>query len=149
MTHTYHKNYYHLVWSTKERLPAIIPEHKDQMFAYLGGTLKTLKCFPLQIGGMHDHVHILTIIPPHFAVANIIRDIKISSTKWMNSLPNVKGFSWQEGYGSFTVSESQKEAVINYILNQEKHHQTRTFKDEFLELLKLHDVEYDEKYLWL
>lgn len=148
MTHNFHQNYYHIVWSTKERQPIILNEHKNRIFEFIGGSLKTLSCTPIQVGGMSDHIHILAGIPSKYAVAEIIRDIKVASNKWINSLVNVTGFSWQEGYGSFSVSASQKETVIRYIANQERHHKTRSFKDEFIELLNLHEIEYDEKYLW-
>lgn len=149
MAHTFYQNYYHLIWSTKNRQPMILPEYKNRIFEYLGGSLKTLGCTSLQVGGVSDHIHILAAIPPKYAVSEIIRDIKVCSSKWINSsLPNVKEFSWQEGYGSFSVSSSQKEAVTSYILDQEKHHKTRTFKDEFVEFLNLHEIEFDEKYLW-
>jgi REP element-mobilizing transposase RayT len=149
MAHTFFQNYFHLVWSTKERLPLILDANKGRVFEYLGGCLKTLGCIPLQIGGMSDHIHLLAAIPPKFAVSEIVRDIKVASSKWINSsLTNTKGFSWQEGYGSFSVSTSQKEVVSRYILDQEKHHQTKTFREEFIEFLKIHNIEFDEKYLW-
>ena len=127
----------------------ILQEHKDRIFEYLGGLLKTSGCNSIQVGGMSDHVHILAAIPPKYAVSEIVRDIKVASSKWINLFfPDIKGFSWQEGYGSFSVSTSQKQAVKNYILDQEKHHKTKTFREEFIEFLELHEIEYDEKYLW-
>ncbi len=149
MAHTFYQNYYHIVWSTKERQPTMLPEYKNRIFEYLGGSLKTLGCTPLQVGGVSDHVHILAGIPPKYAVSEIVRDIKVGSSKWINSsMSNIKGFAWQEGYGSFSVSSSQKGAVTRYILDQEEHHKAKTFRDEFIEFLRLHEVEYDEKYLW-
>jgi putative transposase len=149
MAHTFYQNYYHLVWSTKERQPMILNEYKNRIFEYLGGSLKTLGCSSLQVGGMQDHVHILAAIPPKYAVSEIVRDIKVGSSKWINSLlPNIKGFSWQEGYGSFSVSSSQKNAVLRYILDQEKHHEIKSFREEFIEFLDLHEVKYDKDYLW-
>ena len=149
MAHTFYQNYYHLVWSTKERQSLILQEHKDRIFEYLGGLLKTSGCSSIQVGGMSDHIHILAAIPPKYAVSEIVRDLKVASSKWINlSFPDIKGFSWQEGYGSFSVSTSQKQAVKNYILDQEKHHKTKTFREEFIEFLELHEIEYDERYLW-
>lgn len=149
MAHTFHKHYYHLVWSTKERRPLILDEYKDRIFEFLGGSLRTLDCISLQAGGVNDHVHILAGIPPRLAVADVVKDIKVASSKWINAtLPQSKGFSWQEGYGSFTVSKSQQEAVARYIQTQEEHHKGKSFKDEFIELLDLHEVEYDKNYLW-
>ncbi len=149
MAHTFYQHCYHLIWSTKDRRPIILEEHKTRIFEYLGGSFQTLGCTSLQVGGMSDHIHILAAIPPKLAVSEIIRDVKVGSSKWINSsLPNIKGFAWQEGFGSFSVSSSQKQAVVRYILNQEKHHKAKSFKDEFIEFLNLHEIQYDEKYLW-
>ena len=149
MAHTFHQHYYHLIWSTKERRPLILNEHKERIFEFLGGSLRTLGCASLQAGGMNDHIHILAGIPPKIAVSEIVKDIKVASSKWINStFPKAAGFSWQEGYGSFSVSTSQKNAVLNYIQNQEKHHKVKSFREEFIELLDLHEIEYDVEYLW-
>lgn len=124
-------------------------EHKNRIFEYLGGSLKASGCSPLQIGGMNDHVHLLAAIPPKYAVSEIIRDIKVASSKWISStLPNSNNFAWQEGFGSFSVSASQIDAVTQYILDQEKHHTNKSFRDEFIDLLNRHEIEFDEKYLW-
>ena len=149
MTHTYYQNLYHLVWSTTERRPLLPSQSKHRVFEYLAGAAKTAECLPVQIGGMPDHVHLLLAIPPKHAVSHIVRDIKICSTKWIKSvLPDSQSFAWQEGFGSFSVSASQKEAVMQYIANQEEHHKTRTFQEEFTTFLKIHSVQYDEAFLW-
>jgi len=149
MTHTFYDHYYHLIWSTKERKPLILDEYKDRIFEYLGGSLRTLGCISLQTGGMNDHIHILAGIPPKLSISNVVRDIKIASSKWINtSLPKANEFSWQEGYGSFTVSKSQRKAVQEYILNQEQHHKTKSFRDEFIALLNLHEIAFDSEFLW-
>ena len=94
-------------------------------------------------------VHLLLAIPPKHAVSNIVRDIKICSTKWIKGvLPDSQSFAWQEGFGSFSVSTSQKDVVMQYIMNQEEHHKTRTFQEEFVTFLKIHGVQYDEAFLW-
>lgn len=150
MTHTFHKNYYHLVWSTKDRQNLIIENYKNRVHEYLGASFKTVDCRSVIVGGMGDHVHLLAIIPPKYAIAEVIKDIKIGATKWINrSFKEMKGFSWQEGYGCFSVSESQIGVVLKYIMNQETHHKHYTFKEEFTNLLRLHEIEYDEKYLWM
>ncbi len=149
MSHTYTQLLYHLVWSTKERQPFIPHDFQDRVYQYLAGTLKAKKCHPIQIGGMPDHIHILTEMNPDVAPAEVIRNIKVSATKWIkNTWPTFSNFAWQEGYGAFSVSASNREAVLNYIKNQEKHHKVKNFMDEFLELLDRHEVEYDIKYLW-
>ena len=150
MSHTYYQNIYHLIWSTNQRKPLIPPDLKQRIFEFLGGTFKVAGCMPIEIGGMADHIHALVAIPPKFAVSDIVRDAKISSNKWCRSeVSNSRDFSWQEGFGSFTVSKSQIENVRHYILNQEEHHKKKTFKEEFIRLLELHEIEFEEKYLWL
>ena len=104
----------------------------------------------MAIGGMSDHVHILAKLKPDKSVSDVLRDLKANSTGWMHDVfPKMKDFSWQNGYGAFTVSASQIEKVSEYIANQEKHHQKSSFQDEFIKLLKANDIEYDEKYLFL
>ncbi len=149
MAHTYFQNYYHLIWSTKERLPLIPQNSKERVFEYTYGSFKNADCIPLLVGGMSDHIHMLVEIPPKFPVSEIVREIKICTSKWISvNLENCKGFAWQEGYGSFTVSSSKKDIVFQYIKNQELHHTNKSFKDEFIELLDKHGVKFDEKYLW-
>src|SRR5271166_5712458 len=149
MAHTYHQHLYHLVWSTKEREQLILPEYKERIFQFLGGAFKNADCNIFQVGGMPDHVHILLGIPPKYAVSEIIRDVKVCSSKWIaHTFPQCRNFSWQEGFGSFTVSASQKDNVFQYIVNQEHYHKTRTFREEFIELIIKHGIQFDEKYLW-
>jgi putative transposase len=149
MTHTYYEHLYHLVWSTKDRQPLIPNEIKERFYHYLVGAFRTTGCLSIQIGGMPDHIHILASIPPKFAVSEIIRDVKICSTKWVNAtLPECKSFAWQEGFGAFTVSPSEAESVIQYILNQEEHHKKVTFREEFIAFLEKFEIHYDEAYLW-
>lgn len=149
MTHTYYQHLYHLVWSTKDRQPLISNDIKERFFSYILGAFRTAGSTPIKINGISDHVHILASIPPKFAVSDVIRDIKICSTKWLiSTIPDCKSFAWQEGYGSFTVSPSQVENVVKYIANQEEHHKKMTFKEEFITFLKKSGIQYDEAYLW-
>ncbi len=149
MAHTYVQLYYHLVWSTKNREMSIPSLLEERLHDYIGGAFKAKECLPIQIGGMPDHIHILVTIPPTLAVAEIIRNVKVASTKWVHETnQHCKDFAWQEGYGAFTVSASKKDTVINYIKNQKEHHEGRSFKEEFLLLLNQHEIEYDERYLW-
>lgn len=149
MSHTYIQLFYHLIWSTKNRELSIPSAFEERLHEYLGGAFKTKMCSPLQIGGMADHIHALVTIPPTASVAEIVRNVKVTTTKWVHEInPQCKNFGWQEGYGAFSVSASKQEVVMNYIKNQKEHHQGRSFKEEFLILLNQHGVEYDEKYLW-
>jgi REP element-mobilizing transposase RayT len=140
---------YHVIFSTKDREPAIIPEIRDELHRYLGGIVKGEGGVLLQIGGMPDHIHMVIKLKPIYALSEIMKKVKGSSSKWINEQNRLMDrFSWQEGYGAFTVSESQTAAVIRYVGEQENHHRTLSFKDEFLLILKRHEVEYDERYLW-
>ena len=100
------------------------------------------------IGGMDDHVHLLVGLRATHRLADVLKDLKSSSSKWVHEELKKPLFSWQEGYGAFTVSASQIEVVKNYIANQEEHHRKKTFQEEYLEFLKQSDVEYDERYIW-
>jgi REP element-mobilizing transposase RayT len=102
-----------------------------------------------EIGGIEDHLHLLVNVPPSKSVSNCIRDIKANASRWMNELPAIKTkFEWQKGYAAFTVSHSQKEVVRRYIQNQREHHRKRSFEEEFIELLRRHEIPFERKYLF-
>jgi len=107
MTHTYTQLLYHLVWSTKNREPKINEEFQERLYQYLGGTFRNTGAMCIEIGGMTDHLHILARIPPKISIANLVRDTKIASTKWLQeNVLRYQSFAWQEGYGAFSVSRS-------------------------------------------
>ena len=140
---------YHLVFSTKQRRPWITKEFGRRLYDYLGGTIRDLGGTMLAINGMPDHVHILTRLRQDIAVSVVLRKIKASSRKWIHGVfPDATQFAWQSGYGAFTVSKSRIEDVRAYLDEQEQHHRTRTFQEEFVALLEAHGIEYDEKFLW-
>ena len=122
---------------------------QQPLYAYIGGTTKALKGVLIASGGVDDHIHLLVRLPAILSIADLVRQIKCSSTNWVRTTyPQYNRFAWQEGYGAFSVSKSVKEQVITYIDNQKLHHKTLSFHDEFLFLLDKHGIEYDEKYLW-
>jgi len=138
-----------MVFSTKHRKPFIEDQIRDRVYAYLGGALKDEKGHPILINGMADHVHILAALHQSSAVADVLRNIKANSSKWLHrDVPGYEHFAWQSGYGAFTVSASQKDVVLEYIRNQAEHHKTMTFQEEFIGLLKKHGIDYDERYIW-
>ena len=140
---------YHTIFSTKNREPMIIPEIRLDLHRYLGGILKREGGILLQIGGMADHIHMVFKLKPVHTLSAMMQKVKGSSSKWINEQNRLADkFAWQDGYGAFTVSESQLEAVIHYVRDQEKHHKHRSFKDELIRMLEHHRVEYDEQYLW-
>jgi putative transposase len=142
---------YHIVFSTKNRQPLITDEVKSRLYEYIGGTIRKQGGMSLAINGMNDHVHVLAKLRPDKSVSYVLRDLKANSSGWMHDVfPELKDFSWQNGYGAFTVSASQIDKVKEYIANQEKHHQKiGSFRDEFIKLLRANKIEFVEKYLFV
>ncbi|HEX4630176.1 MAG TPA: IS200/IS605 family transposase [Chthoniobacterales bacterium] len=148
MPSTHLSLHYHVVFSTKDWLPMINESWRDRLHAYIGGVVRTSDGIPEIIGGVADHVHLLIGLPATIRLADIVRDLKSVSSRWVHETIGLRAFQWQEGYGAFTVSASQVADVREYIANQPEHHQTRTFQEEYVLLLKRTGVDYDERYLW-
>jgi putative transposase len=148
MPQTHLSLHYHLVFHTKGNRPSIRTEWRERLHAFLGGCIKTAGGIAIAIGGTADHVHLLIGLKATHRLADVIKDIKVASSKWVHTEIGDLKFGWQNGYGAFTVSTSQLERVQKYVLNQEEHHRKRTVKEEYVELLRLAGVEYDAKYLW-
>ena len=149
MADTYTSLLYHIVFSTKNRAPIITKDIKSPLYEYIGGVVRSERGSLLEIGGVEDHVHLLARFKPISAIADTIRLIKTNSSKWLNESIVSDRFQWQTGYGAFTVSKSTLADVSRYIRNQPGHHRKHTFKEEFIRLLELNDIDYDEKYLWV
>ncbi len=139
---------YHLVFSTKQRRPWIAETWEDRLHAFLGGAVRTLGGVALSVGGIPDHVHLLATLRATHCLEDVLQDIKASSSPWVHQEIRLRSFSWQEGYGAFTVSASQVPAVKRYIARQREHHRKKSFQEEYLELLRRSGVEFDERYLW-
>jgi len=141
---------YHIVFSTKERQPFLEKDaFRKEVWAYIAGVCKNLGGFASRVGGHFDHAHLLVHIPAKVAVAEFVGKVKANTSKHINdSHDQLRRFRWQDGYGAFTVSRSQSDAVIQYIDRQLEHHAKRTFQDEFLKMLKDHEIEFDPKYIW-
>lgn len=119
-----------------------------RVFQYIGGVISTLKGIPLAVGGMPDHIHILTTLPATISLANFMMNIKKGSSKWIKGInPQYSKFAWQNGYGGFSVSYSIRNNVIGYIMNQEHHHSRQTYREEFKSFLEANEIEFDEQYL--
>lgn len=137
----------HLIFSTKNREPTIPREIRASLHAYLTGILDNLRCPSLQTGGTADHVHSLVSLGRTQTVADIVEEVKKSSSKWMKQ-QGIAGFFWQAGYGAFSIGGSQVSAVVRYIAEQEEHHQHVSFQEEFRRFLARYGVAYDERYVW-
>ncbi len=149
MAHTFTALLTHAVFSTSGRTPFLTDDIRSDTHAYLGGIVRELRCAPLAIGGTKDHVHMLMRLPADVALADCLRVVKANSSRWVKEKwPKRRSFAWQGGYAAFSVSESNRGAVVRYIQDQERHHQRISFHDEFLALLKRHGVEFDERYMW-
>ena len=138
----------HLIFSTKQREPLIPPEIRPRLHAYIDGILDNLKSPSLHTGGVADHVHSLFALGRTISQAELVEEVKKSSSKWMKADGGVPGFSWQAGYGAFSIGESQAATVIRYIQNQEEHHRKVSFQDELRKFLERYKVVYDERYVW-
>ncbi len=143
------KNYIQIIFSTKHRKPFIVESIEDELFSYLGGICSNLECQPLKVGGYLDHVHILCMLSKKIALMKLLEEIKSNSSKWIKTKgEEFANFYWQDGYGAFSVKPSEVENVIKYIANQRAHHEKKTFQDEYKKILRIYDVEYDERYVW-
>lgn len=140
----------HIVFSTKERFPFFSDEDvRRQVHAFLGGIAKKLNCPPILIGGVSDHVHILIQLGRSVSQADLVKELKRGSNLWIQEhFPQIAKFAWQAGYGAFSVSASNVEAVRTYIANQPEHHAKLSFQDEFRAFLEKHGVAFDERYVW-
>ena len=149
MPQSYTNLIYHIVFSTKNRQSLITGDVKSRLYDYIGGTIRKQGGIALGINGMNDHIHILAKLRPDKVLSDVLRDLKANSSGWMHKVfPDLKDFSWQNGYGAFTVSASQIEKVREYIANQERHHRKiGSFRDEFIKLLRVNEIEFDEKHL--
>ncbi len=139
----------HIVFSTKHRSRSITPELQPRLYEYIGGVIRGMNGVSLEIGGMPDHVHLLVGWRTDEDIAVLVREIKSESSKWVHEeFPARRDFRWQSGYGVFSVSQSQVQRVREYIQRQVEHHTRETFEEEFIRLLKAHEIDYDERYVF-
>ena len=143
------KIYLHLIFSTKDRAPTINDRMRDPLHRYMATVLKNLGCHADLINSVADHVHLLFELGRTVGVSKVVEDVKKSSSKWIKTQAGgPRDFAWQNGYGVFSVSHSNVEAVREYIADQREHHRKRTFQEELRTLLEKHGVDYDERYIW-
>ena len=145
---TYRQIFYHIIFSTKSRIPAISQENERQLYKYIWGITKEKKCILYQINGMPDHLHIFSDLHPSVCLSDYVKDIKVASSLWIKEsglFPIFPG--WQNGYGAFTYTINDKARIINYVQNQKEHHKTENSLDEYKRLLIENGIDFDEKYL--
>ena len=149
MAHTYASLLFHCVFSTKGRRPWLTEEVRDRLWPFMGGIAREKGFVALSVGGTEDHAHMLVSLPSTLAVAKAVQLVKAGSSKWVSrTFPELRCFEWQEGYGAFSISVSHKPATVAYIQSQMKHHHRKTYKEEYIEFLEKHQVEYDKRYVW-
>lgn len=149
MANTYSQIYIHIVFAVDGRMNLIKPEYNDELQKYITGIISGQRQKLIAINNMPDHVHILVGLQPDLSVSELVRDIKACSSKFISAKRWVAGrFSWQEGFGAFSYSRSQIDTVVRYIQNQQKHHAKKSFRDEYVELLRKFEVDFDPKYIF-
>ncbi|MBM4030960.1 MAG: IS200/IS605 family transposase [Planctomycetes bacterium] len=140
---------YHVVFSTKERVPRLKEELRPRLWEYIGGIIRNVNGRLLAANGTLDHVHLACLGTPKLAIASFVQLIKGNSSKWMHeTFPEFNDVYWQQNYAAFTVSPSTLPKLLAYIRDQEEHHKKVDFKQEFIALLKRHGISYDERYVW-
>ena len=149
MPNTFTQIYIQVVFAVNGRQSLITPSFKEDLFKYVGGTIRNANQKLIAINGMPDHVHILIGMKPNIALSAFVKDIKVASSRLINDKGWVRGrFSWQEGFGAFSYSQSHLSKVARYIENQAHNHARRSFREEYLSLLKSFQIEHDERYLF-
>ena len=148
MSNTFLNLHYHLIFSTKDRTPLLSSSIQPEVYEYIGGIIRSLGGSCIEIGGTEDHIHILCRLKADIAVSDSMRQIKGSTSRWINEqkLVDTK-FAWQSGYAAFAVSDSVIPQIVEYIKTQEKHHEKLTFKDELRKYLTAQGLPFDERYL--
>jgi len=148
MPGTYTQILLHIVFSTKNREPWITTDIAERLYSYIGGIIRAEKGVLYDIGGIEDHIHLYLRWRADATLSDLMRTMKARSSLWVHqTLPNLCAFAWQEGYSAFSVSKSQEEAVKKYIASQAEHHKREDFKTELLRMLRLHQIEFDERYV--
>ena len=143
------QNYVHIVFSTKYRAELIFPPYEQELHAYIGGVCKELECPVLIVGGYTNHIHLLCNLCRKIALMTLVQKVKANSSKWIKKKAStMDNFSWQDGYGAFSVNPSEVNVVIKYIKNQHEHHRKKDFMEEYRSILTKYNVDYDEDYVW-
>lgn len=147
MGHTYSNNLFHIIFSTKGRRKLLADEYREEVHRYITGIVRNMDCTLLKINSVSDHAHLVCKIKPSLGVSDFVNKVKTNSSRWIKErFESYIGFQWQNGYSSFSVSESAVEQVIRYIENQQEHHKTVSFEEELKLFLEKHGINYDPEY---
>ena len=143
------KIYIHLIFHIKTTSPEIRDGEIERVHSYIGQLVNTTGFYVIQVGGIGDHVHILFLLSKNVSISHVVEEVKRNSSRWIKSIaPHYEKFEWQGGYAAFSVSRSVVDKTLQYINNQREHHAKRSFRDEYIDFLKLYDIDYDEKYVF-
>ena len=143
------KIYIHLIFHIKTTSPEIRDGEIERVQSYIGQLVNTTGCYVIQVGGIGNHVHILFLLSKNVSISHVVEEVKRNSSRWIKSIaPHYEKFEWQGGYAAFSVSRSVVDKTLQYINNQREHHAKRSFRDEYIDFLKLYDIDYDEKYVF-
>jgi len=145
---SYRQILYHLTFHTYNSEKVLHNSDNQELYKYIWGVMKKKNCKLFRINGIENHIHIVCDLHPSIALANLIKDIKVASSKWIKGSDLYPNFSyWAEGYGAFTLSIKEKNSIVKYVMNQQDHHKSEDFREEFIRLLKENGIDFDEKYL--
>ena len=143
------KIYIHLIFHIKTTSPEIRDGEIERVHSYIGQLVNTTGCYVIQVGGIGNHVHILFLLSKNVSISHVVEEVKRNSSRWIKSIaPHYAKFEWQGGYAAFSVSRSVVDKTLQYINNQREHHAKRSFRDEYIDFLKLYDIDYNEKYVF-
>ncbi|MFN5335041.1 MAG: IS200/IS605 family transposase [Bacteroidota bacterium] len=146
---TYTQIIYQIVFGTKYRIHALTQPNRAEMFKYMANIIRNRNCHLYQINGVEDHIHIILSLHPSISLASFVKDIKVSSSIFIKEKKLFKDFcGWQVGYGAFTYNIKEKHKMIQYVINQEHHHRTISYREEYTDLLNEHGIDFNEQYLW-
>lgn len=149
MSQSLTKIYIHAIFSTKHREPCLTSAIQPSLYKYIAAICNSIKCIPIKVGGYTDHIHLLCMLSKTITVVDMIKEVKISSSKWMKLQGECfRKFYWQDGYGAFSINPMQTDDVCRYIENQYEHHRLRSFQEEFRMFLDRYHIPFEEKYLW-
>jgi len=149
MSQSLSKLYVHIIFHTKFSQPLIKPSIQEELYAYIGGTIKENQSQPIRINGVENHIHILAIMSKNIALSKLVEEIKRSSSRWIKTKgEEYQNFKWQGGYAGFSVSKSVVDIVKRYIDNQKQHHKKKSVQEEYVQILKENEIDFDENHLW-